>query len=280
MGMAKRPHIAALLRLPRIAASLARQAWARANRSRHRCTSMRCSCRRMSSVAARYADVIPGRRRGCRRLCGAAASRSARRTGYTREIMAEIIPVAAAQGFAPDSHRLHRRHAGRPTRRRSCSTRRFSSSPSGRPGAASKSTTPRSALPEGLNGGAGPSASPSPATCSGCRSPTRRRLPPNAFAERRAAAGERLAAAGAHYVIDGVADLMPGDRCDRGPAGARRTAVNRAGQCSGSRAKATSTCRRCGRPWRAPPRRRDPRRCSTRTSAGSCTSRCRRPAST
>ncbi len=34
-------------------------------------------------------------------------------------------------------------------------------------------------------------------------------LPPEDFARRRAAAGARLAAAGAHYVVDGVADLLP-----------------------------------------------------------------------
>ena len=34
-------------------------------------------------------------------------------------------------------------------------------------------------------------------------------LPPGAFAARRAAAVTRLEAAGAHYVIDGVADIMP-----------------------------------------------------------------------
>ena len=54
------------------------------------------------AVAARYANLIPGaadvaaelRREGVK--IGST-------TGYTREIMAEILPVAAAQGFAPDS---------------------------------------------------------------------------------------------------------------------------------------------------------------------------------
>ncbi|MFP3184406.1 MAG: phosphonoacetaldehyde hydrolase, partial [Paraburkholderia sp.] len=34
-------------------------------------------------------------------------------------------------------------------------------------------------------------------------------LPAQEFAQRRAAAARRLSAAGAHYVIDSVADLMP-----------------------------------------------------------------------
>jgi len=34
-------------------------------------------------------------------------------------------------------------------------------------------------------------------------------LTPDEFARRRAAAVERLRAAGAHYVIDSVADLLP-----------------------------------------------------------------------
>ena len=54
------------------------------------------------AVAARYATLIPGaadvvaelRREGVK--IGST-------TGYTREIMAEILPVAARQGFAPDS---------------------------------------------------------------------------------------------------------------------------------------------------------------------------------
>jgi len=34
-------------------------------------------------------------------------------------------------------------------------------------------------------------------------------LPPGEFMRRRAAAAKRLTAAGAHYVVDSVADLLP-----------------------------------------------------------------------
>jgi 4-aminobutyrate aminotransferase len=101
MGMAKRPHITAIASLPRVSA-----AWA----ARHGRPPTEADLDRLyadfvprnTAVAARYAAVIPGvaevvaelRREGVR--IGST-------TGYTREIMAEILPVAAAGGFVPDS---------------------------------------------------------------------------------------------------------------------------------------------------------------------------------
>jgi phosphonoacetaldehyde hydrolase len=101
MGRAKRDHIAALMALPRI-----RDAWA----AKHGHPPGESDIDRVYdvfvpmnvAVAADFADMIPGasntvlelRRRGLR--IGST-------TGYTREIMAKVLPRAAAAGYEPDS---------------------------------------------------------------------------------------------------------------------------------------------------------------------------------
>ena len=98
-------------------------------------------------VAARYADVIPG----AAETVGDCARRGLKigsSTGYTREIMAEVMPVAAAQGYVPDCLVCTGDTPdGRPTP--FMLYRRSSTWRSGRPGPASRSTTPRSASPRG-----------------------------------------------------------------------------------------------------------------------------------
>jgi len=100
MGMAKRPHIAALMALPRIGTAW----WGQHGRVPTEAdidAVYEVFVPMNVEVASRFADVIPGaaaavielRRRGLK--IGSS-------TGYTREIMAEVIPIAAAQGYAPD----------------------------------------------------------------------------------------------------------------------------------------------------------------------------------
>ena len=206
MGMAKRPHIAALLRLPRIAA-----AW----RDKHGHAPTEADIDAVYAVfvpmnievAGRYADVIPGvaeavaglRRRGLK--IGSS-------TGYTREIMAEVIPVAAAQGYSPDSI--------------VCT----GDTPDGRPTpfmlykgfldlgvwpawSCVKVDDTEVGIKEGLNGGCWTVGVAVTGNVFGLSLADTAALPPKTFAERRAAAVERLAGAGAHYVIDGVADIIP-----------------------------------------------------------------------
>jgi phosphonoacetaldehyde hydrolase len=101
MGMAKRDHIAHLMGQPRIAA-----AW----RERHGRLATDADIDRVYklfiplnvAVAADFAEMIPGavataeavRRRGLK--IGST-------TGYTREIMTPILPIAAAAGYRPDN---------------------------------------------------------------------------------------------------------------------------------------------------------------------------------
>jgi phosphonoacetaldehyde hydrolase len=101
MGKPKRDHIAAIMATPRIA-----EVWA----ARHGTAPGDASIDRVYevfvplnvAVAAAHADLIPG-------VAATVAALRARHirigstTGYTREIMAPILPRAAAQGYAPDN---------------------------------------------------------------------------------------------------------------------------------------------------------------------------------
>ena len=101
MGMAKRPHIEALCRRPRI-----RAAW----KVRHGREPTEADVDALYdvfvpknvSVAAAHADLIPGVLETIQAL-RADGVKIGSSTGYTHEIMANIIPRAAAQGFSPDS---------------------------------------------------------------------------------------------------------------------------------------------------------------------------------
>jgi phosphonoacetaldehyde hydrolase len=101
MGMAKRDHIAHVLRQPRVAAAWEEQHGRKPGESDidavyHVFVPMNVA------VAADYAVMIPGavdtvrtlRKRGLK--IGST-------TGYTRDILDRILPVAAAAGYAPDN---------------------------------------------------------------------------------------------------------------------------------------------------------------------------------
>ena len=101
MGMAKRPHIAALTALPRVAEAW-KQRHGRAPTDEDIDALYEVFVPKNVSVAAHYADVIPGTAEVVSAL-RAEGVRIGSSTGYTREIMARITPRAAEQGFAPDS---------------------------------------------------------------------------------------------------------------------------------------------------------------------------------
>jgi len=101
MGKAKRDHVRALLAMPRIAA-----AWA----ARHGAASTEADVDRLHDaveprmrVAARdCATLIPG----AAELVAGLRARGVKigsTTGYTRPMMADILPLAAAQGYAPEA---------------------------------------------------------------------------------------------------------------------------------------------------------------------------------
>jgi phosphonoacetaldehyde hydrolase len=206
MGMAKRPHIAALTSLPRVAAAWTKR-HGRAPTEADVDALYAVFVPKNIAVAARYATVIPGvaevvaelRREGVR--IGST-------TGYTREIMAEILPIAAAEGFAPDSV--------------VCT----GDTPEGRPSpymmyrsfldlmvwpawSAIKVDDTEVGIAEGLNAGAWAVGISVSGNAFGLAREETTALAPEDFERRRAAAVKRLEAAGAHYVIDSVADLTP-----------------------------------------------------------------------
>jgi phosphonoacetaldehyde hydrolase len=206
MGMAKRPHIAAILALPRVAA-----AWA----ERHGHVPIQADVDvvyaaflpKNVAVAARFATLIPGvaevvaelRREGVK--IGST-------TGYTREIMVEILPAAAAQGFAPDSL--------------ACT----GDTPDGRPTPymlyktfldlrvwpawnAIKVDDTEVGVAEGVNAGVWTVGVAVSGNLFGMSEADAASLDPAEFQRRRSVAAGKLKGAGAHYVIDSVADLMP-----------------------------------------------------------------------
>ncbi|WP_321784623.1 phosphonoacetaldehyde hydrolase [Paraburkholderia sp. J94] len=206
MGMAKRPHIAALMALPRVA-----QAWK--DRYGHVPGDVDIDAvydvfvPRNVAVAAQYSDVIPGVAAVTKQL-RADGVRIGSTTGYTREIIDQIVPGAARQGFEADSI--------------VCT----GDTPEGRPSPymiyrtlpqlgvwrareAIKVDDTEVGIEEGLNGGTWAVGVAVSGNAFGLSEDEVHALAPDEFALRRAAAIERLRAAGAHYVIDSVADLLP-----------------------------------------------------------------------
>ena len=100
MGMAKRDHIAALMALPQVAAS-----WRDAQGSAPDDAAidrLLAVFEPMNIAAIRdHADIIPGALEAIA-WARARGMRIGSTTGYTRPIMAALLPLAAAAGYAPD----------------------------------------------------------------------------------------------------------------------------------------------------------------------------------
>ena len=206
MGMAKRPHIAALMALPRVA-----QAWA--ERHGHPPGEPDIDAvyevfvPKNIAVAAQLSQIIPGAAATVAAL-RADGVRIGSTTGYTREIMAEILPQAARQGFAPDSLVCTGdTAAGRPTPLMIYRTLLdLEVWPAWN---AVKVDDTEVGIAEGLNAGCWTVGVAVTGNVFGLSASDTAALPPDDFARRRTAAVARLTAAGAHYVVDGVADLLP-----------------------------------------------------------------------
>ncbi len=129
-------------------------------------------------------------------------------TGYTREIMNEITPVAAVQGFTADSM--------------ACT----GDAPDGRPtpfliyktlldlavwpaSACIKIYDTEVGIAEGLNAGCWTVGVAVTGNVFGLSLSDTKALSSDEFRTRREKAAAKLTGAGAHFVIDGVADLMP-----------------------------------------------------------------------
>jgi phosphonoacetaldehyde hydrolase len=206
MGMAKRPHIAAIMALPRVA-----EAWTK--RHGHAPTEADIDAvyaafvPKNIAVAARYATLIPGAAEVAAELRRSGVKIGST-TGYTREIMAEILPVAASQGFKPDSLVCTDDTSdGRPTPFMLYKT--LLDLEIWPAWSVIKVDDTEVGIAEGLNGGAWTVGVSVSGNCFGMSQEDVAALAPADFAERRKAAAKRLEDAGAHYVIDSVADLMP-----------------------------------------------------------------------
>jgi phosphonoacetaldehyde hydrolase len=100
MGMAKRDHVAALLNDPVIAARWqaargAAPSWSDGDRLYDALVPL------MREAASRHARLIPGAVELIAHL-HAQGIKFGSTTGYTREMMQDILPVAAAQGYRPE----------------------------------------------------------------------------------------------------------------------------------------------------------------------------------
>ncbi|WP_246616985.1 phosphonoacetaldehyde hydrolase [Sphingomonas yunnanensis] len=100
MGLAKGDHIRALLRAPRVAAAW--RAAHGADPAAGEADALLDALEPMMRAAAREtATLIPGAAATVETL-RAAGVRIGSCTGYTRAMMADILPAAAAQGYVPD----------------------------------------------------------------------------------------------------------------------------------------------------------------------------------
>ena len=206
MGIAKRPHVAALLAMPRIAAE-----WERVRGRQPTDQDVddvyAVFVPKNVAVARNCAGLIPGAAETAKAV-RALGLRIGTTTGYTREIMAEIVPVAAEQGFLADAM--------------ACT----GDAPDGRPTPflyykalldlaifpawdTVKVDDTEVGIAEGLNAGAWTVGVALTGNLTGLSLADLNALSDGERDARRRIATDKLKLAGAHYVVDGVADLMP-----------------------------------------------------------------------
>jgi phosphonoacetaldehyde hydrolase len=206
MGMAKRPHIAALTAMSRIADAW-REKHGRAPSEKDIDALYDVFVPKNVAAAAAYADLIPGVAETVKAL-RAEGVKIGSSTGYTREIMTKITPRAAEQGFAPDSL--------------VCT----GDTSEGRPSplmfykglidlgvwpawSAIKVDDTIVGVAEGVNAGAWAVGVAVSGNLFGLSLADAKALDAAEFTRRRARAEDALYRAGAHYVVDSVAGLMP-----------------------------------------------------------------------
>jgi phosphonoacetaldehyde hydrolase len=206
MGMAKWDHIKALSLLPGVAA----QWQARFGRPFTDAdidhlyevfTPMN------AAVVADFADFIPGAVAAVDAL-RARGLKIGSTTGYNRPIMELVTPIAARGGYVPDNLVCAGDlAAGRPTPL--MMYRCFADLGVWPPHTVVKVDDTGVGLEEGLNAGTWTVGLSISGNANGLTLAEWRALDAAGQSERRAAATTHLRAAGAHYVIDSVADLLP-----------------------------------------------------------------------
>lgn len=206
MGKPKRDHIAELMALPRIAA-----AW----KERHGAPVGEADIDRVydvfvpmnEAVVADYADLVPG----AAEIVAALRARGLKigsTTGYTRPIMARVLPVAARQGYAPDNLVCAGDVAeGRPSPLMMYQT--FADLGVYPPASVIKVDDTVPGIAEGLAAGCWTVGVAASGNETGLSLEEWRALSDEGQEQAAAGARAKLAAAGAHFVIATVTDLMP-----------------------------------------------------------------------
>ncbi len=206
MGKPKRDHIADLMALPRVA-----EAW----RARHGYTVTDADIDRVYDVfvpmnvkvAANFAGLIPGAAETVA-ACRARGLKIGSTTGYTREIMAPILPIAAAQGYSPDNLVCAGDLAeGRPSPLMMYRT--FADLGVYPPAAVVKVDDTAPGIEEGLAAGTWTVAVAASGNETGLSLSEWLALDTAGREAAAAPARAKLKACGAHYVIDTIAELEP-----------------------------------------------------------------------
>lgn len=204
MGMAKRDHISALIHVPRIAA-----AW----EARHGAPPGEVDIDAIyevfvpmnAAVIGDYATLIDGATNAVRDI-RARGMKIGSTTGYTHGIMDRMLPLAAEQGYDPDSLVCTGdTAAGRPAPLMMYRT--FLDLGVWPAWTVVKVDDTEVGITEGLNAGCWTVGVALTGNVFGLTPAETDALAPDDFATRRAAAYGALNRAGAHFVIDGVADL-------------------------------------------------------------------------
>lgn len=204
MGMAKRDHISTLMRLPRIAAQW-EKVHGRAPGEADIDAIYDVFVPLNVEVVTDFADLIPGAAETAAHL-RAAGLKIGSTTGYTREIMAPLLPRAAAQGYAPDNLVCAGDlPAGRPTPLMMYKT--FLDLGVWPAAAVVKVDDTEVGVAEGLNAGCWSVGVALTGNVFGLDADETDALSDDELEARRAEAYGKLTRAGAHFVIDSVADL-------------------------------------------------------------------------
>lgn len=218
MGLPKRAHVQALLGEPGIAARWTR-ALGHAPLEADVDALMAIFVPLNIEAVARHADIIPG---GLETIaaCRARGLKIGSTTGYTRDIMARLMPIAAVAGYAPDNVVCAGDLAeGRPGPLMMYRT--FADLGVHPPRAVVKVDDTAPGIAEGLAAGCWTVGVALSGNACGLSRDELAALSPTELSALRQRAGAELGAAGAHLVIDSVADLMPAlddfeARCARG----------------------------------------------------------------
>jgi phosphonoacetaldehyde hydrolase len=218
MGLPKRAHIAALMADPAISAR-----WAEA----HGHAPVEADIDALyhvfvplnTQVVGDYAELIPDAVQ-LATVIRARGMKVGSTTGYVRPIMDKLLPLAAAQGYAPDNLVCAGDLAdGRPTPL--MMYRCFADLGVYPPSAVVKVDDTEPGIAEGIAAGTWTVGVSISGNCVGLSAEEWAATPDAEKARLRAAAEKTLYGAGAHYVIDSIADLLPiidtiEDRMSRG----------------------------------------------------------------